>query len=392
MKAKPSSDIRNRGKSIAITIFVIVGAMVLLMKLKPAQENSASIGLRNKIGGSPRQTEVDTGGVPHEPAESSPALLDDQVSPSTDLETFKLRIARAEKEPNLQERAGALRDLIFEMCKNGLTDEAFDITRNYDAGSVRDSMIIGFFNGQADTDPAVVINRMTQLDESGHGDDLFTAVHGYFRTLNPSQFREFINREDFGALASEMEARSKGKFQGELAAYFAGSMFVLPSDELAPYVTAAREMFSSGLIAHNDLVRIVASANNLSGIDKWKAFSDMEGPPNVQTAFYRDQVVNQMVAENPAEAISALVASEHDPENADLKRALEAWGQMEPRAALNWWTANQDELPGPKRDAVAAGFAQSAIDEGSREIAKEWAQLISDPEIKASLLKTIEPE
>jgi hypothetical protein len=290
------------------------------------------------------------------------------------------------KTRDINQRALFSSDLIIKLCKNGYAREAFDLIEK-DYGRVRNNQLVSFFM-HADLPPKELLSMIPNMDFKADAD---TCLRGFTLRYRPEELGGVLTSPEMGSLISSLGDRFPPQAMSSLVANSLNSALLDGSSDSGKIVDTGLYLNSKGLLDAGQLLALINKVPG-SAFDKWRIIREVD--PNTSwtgdSRNKRNAVIAEMVLSDGPEALSKILESTGNHRADDLRKAIGSWNEADPSAAATWYNQNRSSLNQDDQGAVASTFAREAMVSSEFEGARQWAELIDDPELRAETLKAIE--
>jgi hypothetical protein len=296
-------------------------------------------------------------------------------------EDFFLRVT------DINERGMFCSMLITKLCKNGFSEEAWEmIEEGY--GNVRSSELSTYFS-QADLPANILISKLATMDLLG---DVSTSFSGLLLRYSPEHLGEVLSSPEMKSLLEKFKENPQVlNISGALAGSIQVSMLESNEGDLNRILEVASKLNSDGLLDSNDFMNIVTSSRIENVFDQWQIIKSIENTTKWESDFTRkrSELISRMIESNSSLAISQIIEDSGVQKSHDLELAISAWTNIDSNGAAEWFKLNQLNLGSEDRSMVASAFASEAMNSLEFAGARLWAEQIQDNTVRASTLETI---
>jgi hypothetical protein len=290
------------------------------------------------------------------------------------------------KTRDINQRALFSSDLIIKLCKNGYAREAFDLIEK-DYGRVRSNQLVNFFT-HADLPREELLSMIPNMDFKA---DAETCLRGFTLRYRPEELGDVLTSPEVGSLMSSLGDRFPPQAMSSLVANSLNSALLDGSSDPGKIVDTGLHLNSEGLLDAAQLLNLISKVPG-GAFEKWNMILGVD-PKTSWTGDSRNKrngVIAEMVLSDGPQALSKILESSGNHRADDLRKAIGSWNEADPSAAANWYSQNRSGLNPDDQGAVASTFAREAMISSEFEGARQWAELINDPKLRAETLKAIE--
>jgi len=289
--------------------------------------------------------------------------------------------------PDITKRSAACADIISALCKNGFTEEAWNlIDKGY--GAVRDSQLAAFFSAGELERPAL-LSKMEELK----GEEITPAMLGYMYGLKGGELMSALTLPEFKKFAAELRAKKMlTSLDAAISVSLSGQFREGDQTGNLAILEDAAFMRESGLVSATTMLYLITKADTGDSFKNWDYITkiDQKEQENPRAQKMRVQVVSDLVHQDASKALGLLVDVPGKQGIADLSNALEAWTNIDATGASKWVFDNQGSLSEDKQMAIANAMFTKALTFKQFDTAKQWADTVSDPNMKANMLKALD--
>ncbi|RYD19012.1 MAG: hypothetical protein EOP88_20540 [Verrucomicrobiaceae bacterium] len=336
----------------------------------------------------PREKHPDSPGSRHQARIEAEMKAAENMGMTPELAAARLKAAQAIE--NIHERAMVCAHIIGELCAAGYVNEAWAFI-DKDFGKVRSAELDTFF-------ASPMVNLAT-----------FEAT-----------FKELYNdAETRSAMSSRMEIHKTADLLDSLMSPQVDSEFLalkkldpegfsngvynrlhldlreLPILEREGRLSEAFALQQKGLLRPVEPVRMLWKLGNYDAFQKWEKFSEFTagtdfGSDRDYIEHTRESFIGDMIRESSLQTIDLILKSEGAPGSRDLQLAMQQWSKVDSSGAMEWYEKNASTLGPEKQSSAAAGFFGLAYDNGELEVARQWANQITEQKMREGALAAID--
>ncbi|RYD19013.1 MAG: hypothetical protein EOP88_20545 [Verrucomicrobiaceae bacterium] len=300
------------------------------------------------------------------------------------------RLKEAAEIPDMMKRGMACREIISELCRAGYVSEAWGLIEK-DHGKVRSQELDGFF-GSMKVDLATFEARFKELNNKEENWRAMQCRLDTYRTeklvsalMSPVVGSEFLALRDL-----EPEAFSNSVFNR-----LQGILADLPVPEREGRLSDAIALQQKGLLRVEEPVRLLGLMGDYDVFLKWQKFSDYtEGTDFGSKSGYidvtRERFIGDMMRESSVQAVDLILKSGGTAGSRDLQLAMQQWSKIDSRGAMEWYEKNAATLGPEKQSSAAAGFFGLAYENGELDVARQWANKITQQKMREGALAAID--
>ncbi len=289
--------------------------------------------------------------------------------------------------PDITKKSAACADVISELCRNGYTNEAWDlIDSGY--GTVRDSQLAAFFSG-ADLDNQSLLFKIEGLEKH----EITLGMLGYLHRIKDDGMHDKLSSPEFQAFIDSL--RAKNMLTGVDTALSVTLRTQLAESDASAnrsLLESASLMNSSGLIGTYSMMDLVYRADIGDAFEKWEFVEriDPAEQENRRAQNVRVRLISELVRQDAAKALGTILQTPGKQGFADLSNAMEEWMSIDADGASKWVLANRPGLHQGKQNAVANALFTKALNFGEYDTARQWAESMHDPKMKANMMRALE--
>ncbi|WAC17779.1 hypothetical protein OVA24_11045 [Luteolibacter sp. SL250] len=297
-----------------------------------------------------------------------PLLPADNALPPLSVGEAKQLVAESRQFGGASGRGRVAAEAISRLCAAGHVDEAFSLIEPQ-ASEARNAGIKSFFE-TAKLDEAEIVRRISGFPENG---DAATALAAYLARVPLRGIELFASRYP------ELERILKIAMSSYLERQFSG-----PDTELAKIIVDS--LHAKGLVEDRLLMRKILEDTSTKPILRMHELRLRIPAASPYFGETQMEIVNQMAHTTPREAVEfSLNAKYPERPNTALRNVLGIWAKNDREAALRWYREHSAGLTEAQRDDAAWAFANSAVESGNLEEAREWSSRIKGQTMKNSL-------
>ena len=291
---------------------------------------------------------------------------------------------------DMQEQSQAYRSIMAELCEAGYVTEAWEMLLP-DAGYNRDVQLAKFFYS-VPLDPKTFSEKVATLEDPS---EKKTALTSYL-ARNSDQYPGILENPEFKRIAGDLE-KTDPHALAEILGTGLRAKFDLSSDpaDKEKINGIVRELHSKNLITNADFSKMIAKNISRNPFELWSWVSDssmgIDDPASFEGQI-REGVVRGMVAKNAAEALTKIASDTGPSAIYDLGQGLTSWATNNPKAANEWYVNEGSKLTQAQQDSAAKAFANVALSYRELAGAENWANRISNTEIRNAILEKIHPK
>jgi hypothetical protein len=299
------------------------------------------------------------------------------------------RLKAAASISDLLEQEKAYRAIMAELCEAGHTEEAW-ATILPEAGRNRDVQIARFFFS-ASLDPQSFSAKLASLDDASEKKSALTS----YLARSAEQYAEILESPEFKPVADELQ-KNDPNFLADVLGEAKRVKYDTSDDPAMKenIMGMIRDLHSKGLISNLDFAGMVARNIKKDPFELWSwvASSPMGiDDPSGFEGQLREGVVAGMVSKDAEGALARISADTGSSATRDLYTGLSRWASNNPKAANNWYLREGTKLNQLQQDSAARAFATVALELREMDGAEDWANRISDPATRDSILQKIHP-
>ncbi|RYD24425.1 MAG: hypothetical protein EOP88_00015 [Verrucomicrobiaceae bacterium] len=311
--------------------------------------------------------------------EGDTALLD-KTHMTPELARTLLAKVKAENK-DINERALLCAVILGALTKSGHVDEAWNLLEE-SPGTVR-TMEIGML---FQTDKLPLETLLAKLGELTDPDDRRNAIHGVL-VSRPGE----IAQMDFSRFQIETSGQKQAVFGTFVTALLKFSKEKDPVASDAIFVKVL-ELAKSGTIEPRDLDKALEIDYGMDPFRKFEILGGLkEGFTPADIERYRARGVPNMIRADMDKAMKLLST---DPQSRYsvpiLSKAVTTMYQADPENANKWVTSNLSTIDPATGQRLIVSVGQTAIRNGELATARQWAEHLLNPGVKAQLLKQID--
>jgi hypothetical protein len=282
-----------------------------------------------------------------------------------------------------------LQKAIRELCEAGKFEEAWASIKE-DPGLLRESQIGAFFGCASKTwSSNDLLAQMEVLKKDGYSGERLVALSALFEVMHVRGVEEIIGAPGWSTLVNEM----KGEYNGQIRVPTSlGSMLKMRlggGEDPAGILELGEVALSKGALDGMNFAELVSASPKLNSSQKSEILLNVlngdAGPDS-----NRDVMIAQVMAEDPVQGVNEIASSSKMLSRGELATAVASWSTVDPKAAHDWFAANGASLSDDKLDQVSRGFCDSAILEGSRQIAMMWVERVKNETVRKELVARID--
>jgi hypothetical protein len=297
--------------------------------------------------------------------------------------------AEARKVTGTVAKAIDLQKAIRELCEAGKYEEAWASIKE-DPGLLRESQIGAFFGCASKTwSSNDLLAQMEILKTDGYSGERLVALGALFEVMEVGRAAEMIRAPEWTALVGEMKGEHLGKTR--LPNYL-GSMLKMRvggGEEPIAILDLGEAALGNGALDGMNFAELVSASPQLDSSKKSAILLDVLNGEAAQDS-NRAIMIAQVMAEDPVQGINEIASSSKMLARGELATAVASWSTVDPKAAHDWFASNSASFSDQKWDQVSRGFCDSAISEGSRQVAMMWVDRVKDDAVRKELLARIE--
>jgi hypothetical protein len=285
--------------------------------------------------------------------------------------------------------------VIEELCKNGYSMDAWSFIESGYGDARKNSLKIFFSEAKLDQDQMVGLIKKCDMK-----DDLSSALFGYFTRLTPEELVSVMSRPDMAEImASSQKVGDVTNVNSWLSAGLqaANSKFNSTDSVISE---AVMNLHSKGFLKPSD-VMIISKYDTVDHVfEKWERLKTLTTEDKQEQAGLRekrDKVISNMIVSDAPKTLDKFLNEldesqiESNPEQAkDLLSAISSLNKQDAQAAANWYKKSRAGLTSKQQTLVSMSFMKEALDANELDGAKQWAEQVSDPEVRAKALKMLE--
>lgn len=279
--------------------------------------------------------------------------------------------------------------VIRELCEAGKYEEAWASIKP-DPGVVREGQIAAFFGCAAKSwGSNELLQQMEFLKKDGYSGERLVALSALFEVMDVHGVEALLRAPEWRAIVGEMKGEHKGEIR---VPNTLGSMLKMRlgnGEDPFSILDLGGVALASGAIDGMNFAELVSDSPKLGSSEKSGILLSVLNGDTPQDS-NRAILIAQIVAEDPLRGINEIANNSKMLSRGDLATAVASWSKVDPKAAHDWFAAHGASLPDGKSDQVSMGFCDSAISEGSREVAVMWMDRVKDEAVRKKLLARID--
>jgi hypothetical protein len=300
------------------------------------------------------------------------------------------RLKAAAGIENISERAMVCSHIIRELCAAGYVDEAWAFIEK-DSGQVRSQELDAFF-GSLNVDLATFEKRFKELDNAQETAGAMNSRMGNYSSqelvsalTNPQADSEFL----------KLKGLDPDNFSNGVYNRLHLGLRDLPILEQEGLLSDAFALQQKGLLRPIEPIRMLWKLGNYDAFQKWEKFSEFTtgtdfGKDTGYIDHTREDIIGQMIRENSLQTIDRILKSEGRDGSVGLQLAMQQWSKIDSRGAADWYEKNASTLSPQKQSSAAAGFFGLAYDNGELDVARQWAERITEQKMREGALAAID--
>lgn len=353
---------------------------------KPAQVKSET--REKERQPAPRQIHPDSPGSRHQARieVEMKAVQDKGMTP----ELAAARLKAALSIENIHERAMVCAHIIRELCAAGHVDAAWAFI-DKDFGKVRSAELDAFFNSMK-VDLATFEAKFRELynnEEKG------SAMNSRLENYHASELVDSLMGDtiDSGFLA--LKDLDSEAFSNSVYNRLHMSLDELPILELEGRLSDAFALQQKGLLRPVEPIRMLWKLGTYDAFQKWERFSEFTdgidfGKDLGFIDHTREDIIGQMIRESSLQTIDLILKDDGRNGSVGLQLAMQQWSKIDSRGAMEWYEKHASTLGPEKQSSAAAGFFGLAYDNGELDVARQWANQITEQKMREGALSAIE--
>jgi hypothetical protein len=300
------------------------------------------------------------------------------------------RLEQARGIANMMQRGMACRKIIQELCQAGYVGEAWELI-DKDHGKVRSLELDAFF-GSKMVDLATFEARFKEL---GDKDEVWHAMNARMLTYKIGDLVKALMSQQVDRQYLALKDLDPDAFSNSVFNRLHSTLPDIPVPEREARLSDAIALQQKGLLRPEEPVRLLGIMGDYDVFKKWRTFSDYTGRTDFgdKSGFVditREQFIGQMFRESPSQSIDLILKSEGTAGARDLKVAVQQWSELDSRGAAEWYEKNASTLSPEKQSSAASGFFGLALNNGELDVARQWANQITEPRAREEALAAIE--
>lgn len=290
--------------------------------------------------------------------------------------------------PDMWDRMVAAQKVIRDLCKAGYVDEAWDLI-DQSPGDLRGAQLRAFFafseehRGQEE-----MLNRIAGLGVNGFVGDQATALEGLIERMAGKEMLQLFGRPQFQLLFERLRGEPKGEL---LVRNMLGANLRLrleTGEDPADILDIARDSHQLGLLGDSQLMRVLHSIKDYDAFEKFSIAEKLVNSDE-ENREWRVALIKQVVSQDPNRSMKLLADDMGDSSDINFSEGLRYWNNVDPSGAVEWFTRSVHELTVEKSIVAAATFSDSAIYNGAKDVALEWAGKIPDEKLKNKQMEKV---
>lgn len=283
---------------------------------------------------------------------------------------------------NIDERAQFVADLVRKLCLEGESDLAWEIVASIGSGMIRNNGVEAFFQGST----LPVTDLLDRISDLPYASDATFAFGGLINRLQFGEIEDFLNSREVSGLINNSSPVLNHK--GTVGMFL--EMTMQDGHNVDQVFSLARRLAEQGYVDSSSLVSLARAAYPESSLDQWRLIEDIDTSSIYGSAAVslRNEVVREMVINNPDHALQYLINSENT-QDADIGIAIQKWAEVDIEGVINWHEENKVSISGHHHSLVAASIAERAASKLEFDGAREWAMEIDDEVMRTELLGKI---
>jgi hypothetical protein len=380
----PSPRIR---KFIFATLGIL--AIALVLKVAVSDETTNASDLRKESQPRPNASESARSLTRSETAASranrATRTSEEPINPQSAAVAF----GEAAEIKDVLEQANKYREIIKELCEAGYTWEAWELIIQ-EPGYNRDSQIWAFFfSANLDNRKSFELIRDLSDPKERQG-----ALQAYL-ARNPDNLPAILADAEFQRLTQEMT----GTYPNALVDVIGGSLranfdAASTDEEKEKAMSMIVELHSKNLVSNEVLATMIVRNRDKNPFDLWSWISEStmgSGEFGNDETAVRKGIIQGMVFEDAEKALTEISTNSGKSGDSDLFVGLGILAENNPKAANNWYLSQKSNLTSSQQDHAAKAFAMVALRYGESQNAENWANQISNPDLRKSVIERIHP-
>jgi hypothetical protein len=234
-----------------------------------------------------------------------------------------------------------------------------------------------------------------KFEELDNKDEARAAMNSRMQNYNAGEIVKALMSPDGGAEFQALKKLDSDGFSNSVYNRLHFNLSILPVEEREARLADAHILQQKGLVRPVELIRMLYKLGDYSAFQTWDRFSQYSagvdyGSDRGYIDHTRDSIINRMVKESSVETMGLMLKSPQPGRSRDIQIAIGTWAELDSRGAFDWYEKNASTLSPENKSSVAAGFFGKAYDNNEFEVAKQWAEQISDPKMRNAALGAID--
>lgn len=282
---------------------------------------------------------------------------------------------------NINERACVSSAIIAILCRQGYTEEAWEIV-DKNPGQLREFEIGAIF--LSDLGPmSNLVNKLETLNDPNEKSEAFRSLI----TSRPTEILDF----DFSKISVVSPQEKVGIAMGIISAMKNSDSLPGGVDTTESLLKKAVDLVKEHKLDPSNLTSILNYDYNIDVSNKWKILEGLKDgiAPNEVEQIYSNAVL-KMINSDMNKTMD-LICSTPSTKNSVpiISRAITAMYDADPEQANNWVTNHLPSLDPGTGQRIVVRVAQVAIKNGEFETAQQWTNRLLNPGVKQQVIDQI---
>ncbi len=293
------------------------------------------------------------------------------------------------KHPRDRDRFTFASAMMKKLCELGYTQEAWDLIEK-DQGNVRNNQLIAFF-ANARLSQSELLGK---ISESQLG-DVHMSFSGFMERFKPEQYDEILSSSDFQIFLGRLDqvdpkaARIlKNNISSGLGNAITKSLYETP-DKTNDLLKIAARLNSEGILDTPRFMDLAARFGRGDPFGNWGLISAIKPEGEDRVGELRSHMIRDMLEVDAPKAFSKILDNGNPAKASDINAAVGSWVNLDARGASDWFQQNRATLGSKDSDLIAAAFSTYAGNLSEFSGARQWAEQIRDPKLKAEVIQKI---
>lgn len=268
---------------------------------------------------------------------------------------------------DVEQRAEKAWHIISQLCRNGYTNDAWNLIEATD-GAVRQKSIGGFFR-DADLPDDELISMLDTLKTA----DRSSGLYNYWSRLTPEEFAA-LDMKRF-PLKSGFENGAFERLIGDLLnECFNPENPHAGSSARAGVLTNVVAQTNAGMVSYWQVANLLKKDPSRDGFLYWEATKNVSEQARAgQRSFdgTDSQIIRVMTAQDPERTL-AMSSTPGTREHAYFHIAMMEWLNKDFKSGEAWYEKNVSNMIPEDVDRSAVAFARASVRAGNHELGEQW--------------------